>query len=334
MQQYFSNGKLLLTAEYVVLDSSLSLAIPTKYGQSLEIEPIDEQKLIWTSKDENNLVWFEDEFIYKNDQITTLLPHSVKPNRATHNALSDRLIQILKAAKELNPNFLNIKNGFKITTKLDFPKNWGLGASSTLINNLAQWTQVDAYSLLKKTFGGSAYDIACAQNNTPITYQILNTNNEISQDSQNNKNRAIAQAHFNPSFKDHLYFVHLNRKQNSRNAIKHYNKEKQNFSTTISQISDITAKIITCNSLEAFEVLITQHEQIIAKLIKQTPIKKVLFNNFNGCIKSLGAWGGDFILATSTKNPSTYFQNKGYNTIIPYKAMILDTGKPIENFKL
>ena len=37
-----------------------------------------------------------------------------------------------------------MKNGFKVTTKLDFPKNWGLGTSSTLINNIAQWAQVDA----------------------------------------------------------------------------------------------------------------------------------------------------------------------------------------------
>ena len=47
MQNYYSNGKLLLTGEYVVLDGALSLAIPTRYGQSLTIEPINDSKLIW-----------------------------------------------------------------------------------------------------------------------------------------------------------------------------------------------------------------------------------------------------------------------------------------------
>ena len=34
---FYSNGKLLLTGEYVVLDGATALAIPTKYGQYLEI---------------------------------------------------------------------------------------------------------------------------------------------------------------------------------------------------------------------------------------------------------------------------------------------------------
>ncbi|MEQ3661167.1 MAG: GHMP kinase, partial [Flavobacterium sp.] len=37
-QTYYSNGKLLLTGEYVVLDGAKALAVPTKFGQSLSIE--------------------------------------------------------------------------------------------------------------------------------------------------------------------------------------------------------------------------------------------------------------------------------------------------------
>ena len=51
--------------------------------------------------------------------------------------LTNRLVQILNAAKQLNPDFLNDNKGFKISTHLTFPKNWGLGTSSTLINNIA-----------------------------------------------------------------------------------------------------------------------------------------------------------------------------------------------------
>ena len=62
MKRLYSHGKLLLTGEYVVLDGAQSLAIPTSYGQSLTVKPIDESKLIWKSLDENNNLWFEDIF--------------------------------------------------------------------------------------------------------------------------------------------------------------------------------------------------------------------------------------------------------------------------------
>ncbi|GAL63796.1 hypothetical protein [Algibacter lectus] len=49
MKEYFSNGKLLISGEYVVLDGAISLAVPTKYGQSLTVENINEAKIIWRS---------------------------------------------------------------------------------------------------------------------------------------------------------------------------------------------------------------------------------------------------------------------------------------------
>ena len=58
--------------------------------------------------------------------------------------------------------------GYDFISRLSFSKNWGLGSSSTLINNLADWANVDSYELLNLTFGGSGYDIACAKHNNPI----------------------------------------------------------------------------------------------------------------------------------------------------------------------
>lgn len=304
-----SHGKLLLTGEYVVLDGALSLAIPTKYGQSLEVETIAEPKLVWKSLDENEMIWFESTFEINNNEIS----HAVRNDSSIQNDnnVSKRLIQILNTAIKINPNFLNTNNGFKVTTKLDFPRHWGLGTSSTLINNLAQWAHIDAYKLLEKTFGGSGYDIACAQHNTPIIYQLENSN------------PIVKQIDFNPSFKDHLYFVYLNKKQNSREGIKYYNANKGNLKTAIRDINTITSQIITSDSLEGFETLITQHETIISKLTKQKAIKTLLFNDFKGSIKSLGAWGGDFILVSSKENPALYFNLKGYDTVIRYADMIL-----------
>ena len=72
--------------------------------------------------------------------------------------------------KKLNPSFLNLGKGALVKTKLTFPKNWGLRTSSTLINNLAYWAKTNPYQLSENTFGGSGYDIACGQHNTPILY--------------------------------------------------------------------------------------------------------------------------------------------------------------------
>ena len=43
-------------------------------------------------------------------------------------------------------------------------------------------------------------------------------------------------------------------------------------------------------------------------------------------VKSLGAWGGDFVLAASAMDSAAitaYFKSKGLNTIIPYEQMVL-----------
>ena len=44
-------------------------------------------------------------------------------------------------------------------------------------------------------------------------------------------------------------------------------------------------------------------------------------SDYNGEIKSLGAWGGDFILAAGPTNTPEYFSSKGFNTIIRYNEM-------------
>ncbi|MGB5418210.1 GYDIA family GHMP kinase, partial [Algibacter sp.] len=274
--------------------------IPTKYGQSLPVESINKKVLGWKSLDEKGNIWFGHEFELKNDDIII---------SADSDDTTKRLSQILNAAKTLNPNFLKTETGFKVTTSLTFPRKWGLGTSSTLINNVAQWAKINAFELLQLTFGGSGYDIACAQNNTPIIYQTLN--NKIT----------VNPIDFNPEFKDQLYFVYLNQKKNSREGISAYNSNKTNLN--IPEINSIVMQIAESKTLAIFETLINKHETIISKITKQKPVKELLFSDFEGSIKSLGAWGGDFVLVVSQHPPNDYFNNKGYDTIIPYSDMIL-----------
>ncbi|WP_299105201.1 GYDIA family GHMP kinase [uncultured Winogradskyella sp.] len=303
---YRSNGKLLLTAEYAVLDGAKALAIPTKYGQSLTVSGNGSNLINWKSYNELGEVWFEDVFSIESTSTALSMTSALK------NDISKRLIEILKSTKILNPGFLSKDIGFDITTHQDFNRLWGLGTSSTLINNIANWANVDAFQLLEQTFGGSGYDIACAQNDKPITFQLLG-----------NKKPFVEPMDFNPDFKQHLYFVYLNQKQNSRDGISVYKKLNKINSEIIKNIDDITEAMSTCKSLFEFESLIATHETIIANLIQQEPIKTRLFSDYKGTVKSLGAWGGDFILATSSNDPTAYFKAKGLNTVIPYEAMTL-----------
>lgn len=307
MEHFYSHGKLLLTGEYVVLDGALALAVPSKYGQSLVIHEGKAGLLQWTSLDKNSDTWFSTVFTIHNKELTTF--------NTPFTDLSERLLQILNAAKQLNPEFLTGDKGYQVSTSLEFPKNWGLGTSSTLITNIAQWAKIDPYALLDLTFGGSGYDIACASATESLTYQL--------QDTQNNIQRRISTVDFTPSFTDNLYFVFLNQKQNSRDGIKQYRQHTSGVSLDIETINAITQSMIHCQSLTSFQQLINDHERVISTLIKEIPIKKRLFNDFKGSIKSLGAWGGDFVLVASEKNPSSYFKAKGYNTILSYTEMVL-----------
>ncbi|MEN8125765.1 MAG: GYDIA family GHMP kinase [Bacteroidota bacterium] len=298
---FYSNGKLLFTAEYLVLDGAKALALPTIFGQDLVVKNIDINNLIWESFDEKNKLWFSCSIDLPNQ---TLLS-------STENNIANALLRILNETQKLNPEFLKSSKGFHIKTKLSFPRNWGLGTSSTLINNIAQWAKVDPFKLQFKTFGGSAYDIACAKNNSPILYQL--------QDQK----PIIEKVNFNPNFSDQLYFVYLNKKQNSREGIAKYREFTGNIFAIAEEISQITNAIINSKFISDFEKLIVEHEKIIATVIQQKPIQEKLFSDYFGQTKSLGAWGGDFILATGNEDTPNYFKEKGFETVITYQDMIL-----------
>ncbi|PIF69387.1 GYDIA family GHMP kinase [Flavobacterium sp. 2] len=298
---FYSNGKLLISGEYLVLDGADSFALPTKFGQNLVVENRDNKIIEWKSYDYDQELWFEDTFTF--EEITTKVDSEIETVRTT-------LIDILHEAFLLNPDFITQSNGYKITTHLTFQKNWGLGTSSTLINNIAQWTKVNAFTLLKNSFGGSGYDIACAQNNTPILYKI--------------ENNSVEPVTFKPDFTKNIFFVYLNKKQNSKAAIHAYNRHKdQNLTKSVAENNKITKTILNAKTLKEFEYAIEKHEIHLSNILEIETIKEVAFPDFNGTIKSLGAWGGDFVMAVSEENPKDYFTSKGYNTILTYDEMIL-----------
>lgn len=309
MKNYYSNGKLLLTGEYLVLDGAKSLALPTKFGQDLVVEKIKEPQLIWGSFTHTGECWFEAVFDLPKLRLVNCTFSSHKEGNA--EVIAETLLDILTEAKRVNPEFLNSENGFMVKTNLTFPRNWGLGSSSTLINSIASWANVDAFQLLWNSFKGSGYDIACAQNNLPIFYQI------------EEKKPVVEVVAFNPDFKENLFFVYLNEKQDSKEGIAKFRESGVNFQKEIEQVSAISEGFLKANSILEFNKLIIEHEQIISSIIKQKPVKERLFPDYFGEIKSLGAWGGDFVMVTGNQNSPKYFKNKGFETILLYSEMIL-----------
>ncbi|GEP51612.1 hypothetical protein FNO01nite_22840 [Flavobacterium noncentrifugens] len=300
LKTFYSNGKLLITGEYVVLDGAKALALPTKFGQDLVVENGFGKEIRWKSFDSDGSIWFEEVISFE----------AIANKSEDKNPIKNTIIEILHEAYLLNPKFLK-SEGYSVTTNLTFPRSWGLGTSSTLINNIAQWLKIDAFALLKNSFGGSGYDIACAQNDTPILYHL------------ENENPIVESVRFAPEFASNLYFIYLNKKQSSKSAIQSYREKTNNISQTIIAIDEMTSGILKAETLSEFKKLIQRHEAILSAILELPTAQSSLFLDFNGTIKSLGGWGGDFILAASEIDPTIYFKQKGYETVIPYSKMIL-----------
>ena len=81
--------------------------------------------------------------------------------------------------------------------------------------------------------------------------------------------------------------------------------------------------MIKAKTLYEFEKTINRHELFVGNILGLKPVKEDRFSDFNGSIKSLGAWGGDFVLATGNSDTPNYFKDKGYPVILEYKEMVL-----------
>ncbi len=301
MDAFYSHGKLLLTGEYLVLDGALALAVPCKLGQSLTVRSISEKIIEWKSTTPDNKSWYD--FTIHFEDLSAVAP--LDQTKDDYHLLSAfRHIYMLK------PELFK-SHGFQMLSHLEFPKDWGLGSSSTLINNLAQWAQVNPFDLNDMVFGGSGYDIACASAQGPVFYR--RTNSEIT----------ILPVPFLPTFHDQIWFVHLNKKQNSREAISRYKLKKPIALSKIEAVDEIAHQLSSCQSIEDFCLLMDRHESLISSILEIPKISETMFPDFSGAIKSLGGWGGDYILATGSKAEiHNYFKPKGFRTIKAYQDLI------------
>lgn len=301
---WHSNGKLLLSGEYLVLKGATALAIPINKGQSLEVNESSGKGEIYWQATHQYAKWFE----------ANLKINDLSDIKETTSPEQKKLQQILNNCLELNPDFLNIHKNYSIKTNLEFSPEYGFGSSSTLINNLSKWVNCNPYELLTKTFGGSGYDIACADSKKPLLFKL------------ENDKQIIKEVNFYPDFYEGLYFVYLGKKQKSSESIKEFHKNAAYSEREITRISEISMALCKADNIEKFNELIDEHEEIMSKILKMRSVRSLFFNDLPGSSKSLGAWGGDFALISCNLNKTEikeYLMSKGLTTFYTFKELLV-----------
>jgi mevalonate kinase len=301
---FYGHGKLLLTGEYFVLDGANAFAIPTRFGQHMRIKKLSsrDNTLYWMALNNLKQPWLNLAFDKKDFSC-------ISDNTAQANALSKILVQ----ARILNPAFLDTDEDIAVETYLEFPNDWGLGSSSTLIHCISQWANIDGYTLLQNTLGGSGYDVVNAGIDTPILYHLESGKPHWGQVS------------FMPPFQENIFFVHTGQKQVSTAGIKHYRENAVRIKECIGWLNRLTESMLQCQSLAKFEQIINEHETIIAEELKLSKAKDILLPDYWGAVKSLGAWGGDFLMITNDRPQEEllkYLDSKGLHVVISFDKMI------------
>ncbi len=305
-QYFYGHGKVLLSSEYFVLDGAQALALPVRFGQSLSVKYAKSfsPTLSWKSYDVNGKLWFDCTYEFWHFDLL----------EGQEDEVSLFLQKILRQARKQNPHFLREEEDVFVESKLGFPIEWGLGSSSSLIYNVAQWAYVSPFELLFSTQGGSGYDIACAQSSGPIIYE------------KKSSGPVWSLTNFDPPFKDNLYFIYLGHKQSTQEAIAFYRKNNQKNLDLVNSLSNLTKEMLKAKSLEEFENLVKTHEELISMNLNIPRVKDQHFVDYWGEVKSLGAWGGDFVMVSSNRSKEEtqeYFVKKGHTVFLSYSELIL-----------
>ncbi len=299
MGEIYSPGKLMLTSEYFAVDGALVLAVPTKLGQEFFFEEKQDGKSIvfWEAYHQNKL-WLKAVIDYKTWQIL----------ETNIDQSAEFILKTLKNVQSLSVTRFKSTDTYHLKTNLQFPSDYGLGSSSTLMNNLAEWSEIDPFHLNSISLGGSGYDIAVANSKSAVLFQ-------------NKSEIHFEKINFNPKFKNELIFIHLNQKQDSREAIQLY-RSKIKSQIIVDEFSNLTRNILLCNELENFSELMMIHEQKISDFIEIPTVKSRFFSDCPSFVKSLGAWGGDFVMSSKFAGFKDYFWGKGFTTVFEWNDLI------------
>lgn len=292
-----SCGKLLITGEYLILRGARGLALPTSRAQHFKAVQRSGPGISWKSYDHQGKLWFQMDW----SEDGTI--------QSADKAVAERLIKVIDTAKVLNPSFRPDKSGFDVEMRLEFPGDWGLGSSATLIHAIATWAGVDPLELSAQTFFGSGYDVAVAMHGQPIIYHLENGVPKVEL------------VEFQPSFHEQIHFIHLGKKQDSGKAVADF-KKKRVLDSDIQMMDTLTDEVLRANTLLDLEKAIEAHNVLMERILG-IPSASTVFQDYQkGAVKYLGAWGGDFMMVTGRTEDLSYFREKGFHILVPFNEMI------------
>lgn len=301
---FYSKGKLLLSGEYVVLHGARALAVPLKRGQRMTAGPARTAGIIdWRTKVEGQ-DWFS--AVFNLDDFGVLETNDINIARF----ISD----LLQACSLFRPELKDAARGYALYHEIDFDIRWGLGSSSSLVSNLADWLDIDPWTLYRKVFSGSGYDLFCARAEGPILYRLEDDRPEV------------IPVNFKPAFTGRLYFVYLGRKQDSQESVRQFTLQVHRDDKLIRKISELTEAFTIAATFDEFIAVVRVHEETLSPILGLPMVKQQFFSDFEGEVKSLGAWGGDFVMAATAmpeKEVRNYFVSKGMPVVFGYEQLVL-----------
>ncbi|HET8574157.1 MAG TPA: GYDIA family GHMP kinase [Edaphocola sp.] len=292
---YNASGKLLLFGEYLVLRGARCLAIPLALGQTLRLYPIQEQGIVWRCFEREEL-WLE-----------VVFSESLEVLQTSDIVMAARIQELLKLVNRYNPDIPLSKWYFKFD--LNFDRQFGLGTSSTLISLLSQWSGVDPYLLSMRSFGGSAYDVAAATAEKPFLYSL--------------GRRYIKDVVLPQDITDHLLFIYMGQKRDSAAAVEAFDQIPTNY-FQLEKMDNIVQFATQCRQIGEWGEMMLESEQLLSDILGEQCVQDKYFKDYPYEIKSLGAWGGDFVMATcrDINEAKAYFEQKQYKTVFTYNELI------------
>jgi mevalonate kinase len=240
-------------------------------------------------------------------------PSSLKILESSDPEKADHLRNMILACIELLPEFQEDLFRWDVETELDFSPEWGFGSSSTLTALLAEWAEVNPLDLHFMTSEGSGYDVACAIADGPIFYKLRDQSPQYHH------------VPFHPPFSEQIYFAWLGTKQSSSLQVERFAERVQPDYQTIHHFSTMTEGLMDAEDLITFQELLKEHEKRLSDLLEMEMIATSRFPELPGAVKSLGAWGGDFIMIASDASEQdlySYLYEKDIKIIYRYQDLV------------
>jgi hypothetical protein len=120
--------------------------------------------------------------------------------------------------------------------------------------------------------------------------------------------------------------VYSGKKQNSQQEVTRFG-ETEIREEILLKLNNIIEQITETDNIEQFETYIEQHETILSEILERPTLKSTDFPDYPFSIKSLGAWGGDFFMATcrNLDDAKIYFIDADRDTIFTFNELIYET---------